>query len=42
MKELKYYKEKYLNKEYVPKELIPIILQSIKEDLENSNNDLDF
>lgn len=42
MEKLKYYKEKYLNKEEVPKELIPMILKSIKEDLENSNNDLDF
>lgn len=39
---LKDYKEKLLNGEQIPDELFELVLESLKEDLENSNNDLSF
>jgi hypothetical protein len=39
---LKDYKEKFLNGEEIPNEIIDLVLESLKEDLENSNEDLSF
>ena len=39
---LKYYKEKLLNGEEIPSEIIDLVLESLNEDLENSNEDLSF
>lgn len=39
---LKDYKEKFLNGEEIPSEIIDLVLESLKEDLENSNEDLSF
>jgi hypothetical protein len=39
---MKDYKEKILNGEQIPNEIIDLVLESLKEDLENSNNNLSF
>lgn len=42
MKKLKDYKEDFFNGIEIPNGIIDLVLESIKEDLENTNNDLDF
>ena len=39
---LKDYKEKFLNGEEIPSEIIDLVLENLKEDLENKNEDLNF
>ena len=39
---LKDYKEKFLNGEEIPYEIIDLVVESLKEDLENNNKDLSF
>ena len=39
---LKDYKEKFLNGEEIPSEVIDLVLEILKEDLENKNEDLNF
>ena len=39
---LKDYKEKFLNGEEIPSEIIDLVLESLKDDLENNNEDLSF
>jgi hypothetical protein len=39
---LKDYKEKFLNGEEIPSEIIDLVLENLKDDLENNNEDLSF
>jgi hypothetical protein len=39
---LKDYKEKFLNGEEIPSEIIDLVLENLKDDLDNNNEDLSF